>query len=112
MKKISQRERKKQPKVRTVKTEMTGKRLTIHAGLLPVMNFMNKLGFWNKVKNEVHAERAPNARQQFSDVTNGRPSPTRFEIAEGLSSSRSVEDRGAEYGQPYPSDTYKTKGQK
>jgi len=40
---------------------MTGKGLTIHAGLLPIMNFMNKLGFWNKVKNEVLAERAPNA---------------------------------------------------
>lgn len=68
MKNISQREQKKQPKVRTVKTAMTGKGLTIHAGLLPVMNFMNKLGFWNKVKNEVHAERAPNARYQFSDA--------------------------------------------
>ena len=68
MKNIPQREQKKQPKVKTVKTEMTGKGLTIHAGLLPVMNFMNKLGFWNKVKNEVRAERAPNARYQFSDA--------------------------------------------
>ncbi len=41
---------------------MTGKGLTIHAGLLPVMNSMNRLEFWNKVKNEVHAERAPKAR--------------------------------------------------
>lgn len=39
---ISQREQKTQPKV---KTEMTGKDLTIHAGLLPVMNFINRLEF-------------------------------------------------------------------
>ena len=51
----------KTAKIRTVKTEMTGKGLTIHASLLPIMNFMNKLGFWNTVKNEVLAERAPNA---------------------------------------------------
>lgn len=47
---------------------MTGKGLTIHAGLLPVLNFMNRLGFKDRIRQEVHVKRAPNARYQFSDA--------------------------------------------
>ena len=42
MKTIAQNEERKQPKI---KTEMSGKGLTVHAGLLPVVTFMEKLLF-------------------------------------------------------------------
>ena len=42
MKNITQRDTGIQPKI---KTEMNGKGLTVHAGLLPVLNFMGKLLF-------------------------------------------------------------------
>ena len=40
MKNIAQKKARKQPKI---KTEMNGKELTIHAGLLPVLVFMKSL---------------------------------------------------------------------
>ena len=46
MKNIPQKEGKKQPKI---KTEMNGKGLTVHAGLLPVLTFMEKLLFRKRV---------------------------------------------------------------
>ena len=40
MKNIAQKATRKQPKINT---EMNGKGLTVHAGLLPVLTFMGKL---------------------------------------------------------------------
>ena len=53
MKNIAQKETRKQPKI---KTEMTGKELTVHAGLLPVVTFMGKLLFRKKIEEAVRRE--------------------------------------------------------
>ena len=50
MKNIAQKEEKRQPKI---KTEMNGKGLTAHAGLLPVLTFMEKLLFRKRVQEAV-----------------------------------------------------------
>jgi len=50
MKNIAQKEERKQPKI---KTEMSGKGLTVHAGLLPVLTFMEKLLFRKRVQEAV-----------------------------------------------------------
>lgn len=65
MKKITCRARKRQPKI---KTEMTGKGLTVHGGLLPVLTFMEKLHFCKAVETAVHKQRGANARYQFVDA--------------------------------------------
>lgn len=65
MKTIAQKETRKQPKI---KTEMTGKGLTVHAGLLPVVTFMGKLLFRKKIEEAVRRERGANARYQFVDA--------------------------------------------
>ena len=65
MKTIAQKETRKQPKI---KTEMTGKGLTVHAGLLAVVTFMGKLLFRKKIEEAVRRERGANARYQFVDA--------------------------------------------
>jgi len=65
MKNIAQNEGKKQPKI---KTEMDGKGLTVHAGLLPVLTFMGKLLFRQRIQEAVRKERGANARYQFVDA--------------------------------------------
>lgn len=47
MKNIAQKEARKQPKI---KTEMSGKGLTVHAGLLPVLTFIGKLMFRERIQ--------------------------------------------------------------
>jgi hypothetical protein len=64
-KKKSKKQIDKSPKI---KTEMSGKNLTIYAGLLPVLNFMNKLNFKGKIKDEVSIERNPNALYAYQEV--------------------------------------------
>ena len=59
MKTIAHKEKRKQPKI---KTEMNGKGLTVHAGLLPVVTFMEKLLFRKRVQEAVPKERWANAR--------------------------------------------------
>lgn len=54
MKTIAQNEERRQPKI---KTEMSGKGLTVHAGLLPVLTFMGKLLFRQRVQEAVRKER-------------------------------------------------------
>lgn len=65
MKKITQGLKKRQPKI---KTEMTGKGLTVHGGLLPVLSFMDKLYFFKAVETALHKQRGANARYQFADA--------------------------------------------
>ncbi len=65
MKNIAQKEARKQPKI---KTEMNGKGLTVHAGLLPVLTFMGKLLFRERIDEAVHKERGANAEYQFIDI--------------------------------------------
>src|SRR3989304_2501156 len=65
MKNIAQKEERKQPKI---KTEMNGKGLTVHAGLLPVLTFMEKLLFRKRVQEAVRKERGANARYQIVDA--------------------------------------------
>ena len=65
MKNIPQKEGKKQPKI---KTEMNGKGLTVHAGLLPVLTFMEKLLFRKRVQEAVHKERGANAQYRIVDA--------------------------------------------
>jgi hypothetical protein len=62
MKTIAQNEERRQPKI---KTEMSGKGLTVHAGLLPVLTFMGKLLFRQRVQETVRKERGANARYQM-----------------------------------------------
>ncbi|NUO07818.1 MAG: hypothetical protein HUU08_03915 [Candidatus Brocadia sp.] len=54
MKSIAHKITRKQPKVTT---EMNGKRLTVHARLLPVLPFMGKLLFRARIYETVHKER-------------------------------------------------------
>lgn len=65
MKKITHSGKKRQPKI---KTEMSGKGLTVNAGLLPVLNFMDRLYFRKAVEVAVHKKRGANARYQFVDA--------------------------------------------
>ncbi|GJQ23710.1 MAG: hypothetical protein HBSAPP01_15000 [Candidatus Brocadia sapporoensis] len=65
MKNIAQKEARKQPKI---KTEMNGKGLTVHAGLLPVLTFMGKLLFRERIHEAVRKERGANAQYQFVDA--------------------------------------------
>ena len=65
MKNIPQKEGKKQPKI---KTEMNGKGLTVHAGLLPVLTFMEKLLFRKRVQEAVRKERGANAQYRIVDA--------------------------------------------
>ncbi|GJQ24357.1 MAG: hypothetical protein HBSAPP01_21470 [Candidatus Brocadia sapporoensis] len=65
MKNIAQKEERKQPKI---KTEMNGKGLTVHAGLLPVLTFMEKLLFRKRVQEAVRKERGANAQYQIVDA--------------------------------------------
>jgi len=65
MKNIAQKETRKQPKINT---EMSGKGLTVHAGLLPVLTFMGKLLFMERIQEAVHKERGANAQYQFVDI--------------------------------------------
>ncbi|QII09630.1 transposase [Candidatus Kuenenia stuttgartiensis] len=65
MKNIAKKYSKRQPKI---KAEMSGKGLTVHAGLLPVLNFMGKLMFRERVHEAVHKDRGANARYQFVDA--------------------------------------------
>ncbi|MDQ7004290.1 MAG: IS1380 family transposase [Ghiorsea sp.] len=53
---------------RKVTIESTGKNLTIHAGLVPVMRFLGKLGFSKAFHRTVEHRRAHNARYQLSDA--------------------------------------------
>ena len=65
MKIIAQSKGKRQKKV---KVEMTGKGLTIFAGLLPILNFMTNLGFRERMIEGLSMKRAPNARYQLVDA--------------------------------------------
>ena len=65
MKNIPQKETRRQPKI---KTEMNGKGLTVHAGLLPVLTFMEKLLFRKRVEEAVGRERGANAQYQIVDA--------------------------------------------
>ncbi|NUO10279.1 MAG: IS1380 family transposase [Candidatus Brocadia sp.] len=65
MKNIPQEGTRKQPKI---KTKMDGKGLTVHAGLLPVLTFMEKLLFRKRVQEAVHKERGANAQYQVVDA--------------------------------------------
>src|SRR3972149_5194992 len=65
MKNIPQKDKKRQPKI---KTEMSGKGLTVHAGLLPVLTFMDKLLFRKRVQEAVHKERGANAQYHVVDA--------------------------------------------
>src|SRR5574337_734810 len=65
MKNIAQKEERKQPKI---KTEMNGKGLTVHAGLLAVVTFMEKLLLRKRIQEVVSKERGANARYQIVDA--------------------------------------------
>ncbi len=65
MKNIAQKEVRKQPKI---KTEMSGKGLTVHAGLLPALTFMEKIVFRKRIQEVVGKERGANARYQIVDA--------------------------------------------
>lgn len=54
MKTIAQNGERRQPKI---KTEMSGKGLTVHAALLPVLAFMGKLLFRQRVQEAIRKER-------------------------------------------------------
>ncbi len=60
MKNIPQEGTKTQPRI---ETEMGGKGLTVHAGLLPVPNFMGKLFFRSVIGEAVQKERAGATRR-------------------------------------------------
>lgn len=47
---------------------MNVKGLTVHAGLLPVLTFMEKLLFRQRIQEAVRKERGANARYQFVDA--------------------------------------------
>ena len=47
---------------------MNGKGLTVHAGLLPVLTFMEKLLFRKRVQEAVRKERGANAQYQIVDA--------------------------------------------
>jgi hypothetical protein len=47
---------------------MKGKGLTIYAGLLPILNFMKRLSFRERIIEGVNTRRAPNARYQLVDA--------------------------------------------
>jgi len=51
-----------------VKIEGTGKNLTTHAGLIPAMQFLSKLGFGNSFRKVVQHTRGSNARYQLCDA--------------------------------------------
>ena len=61
MKNIAQKKARKQPKI---KTEMNGKELTIHAGLLPVLFFM-----WKSLLRERILEAVRKARGQTNSTS-------------------------------------------
>jgi len=65
MKTIPQKDSRIQPKI---KTEMRGKGFTVHAGLLPVLNFMGKLLFRKVVGAAVRKERGANPKYEFVDA--------------------------------------------
>ncbi|MBF8278317.1 MAG: hypothetical protein HW390_3390 [Candidatus Brocadiaceae bacterium] len=65
MKNIPQKTTRRQPKI---KTEMNGKGLTVYAGLLPVITFMVKLFFRNRVQEAVSRKRGANAQYQIVDI--------------------------------------------
>lgn len=65
MKGIAHKITRRQPKVTT---EMNGKGLTVHAGLLPVLTFMGKLLFRERIHEAVHKERGANAQYEFTDI--------------------------------------------
>ncbi len=65
MKKITRLNKKKQPKI---EVEMEGKGLTVHGGMLPVINFMGRLNFWSAVKKAVNKERGANAIYEIADA--------------------------------------------
>jgi len=54
--------------IRKVNIEGTGKNLTTHAGLVPVIRFLGKLGFSKTFHETVQHKRARNARYQLSDA--------------------------------------------
>lgn len=62
MKNIPQKEGRNQPKI---KTEMNGKGLTV---LLPVLTFMGKLLFRERIHDAVDKECGANAEYQFADI--------------------------------------------
>ena len=67
MNNVPQKATRKQPKI---KTEMNGKGLTVHAGLLPVITFMEKLFFRKKrVQEAVSRKRGANAQVQIGTAT-------------------------------------------
>lgn len=65
MKIIAEKAVRKQPKINT---EMNGKGLTVHAGLLPVLTFMGKLIFRERIHKAVHKERGANVQYEFVDI--------------------------------------------
>ena len=65
MKTIAHKKERRQPKI---KTEMNGKGLTVHAGLLPVLTFMGKLLFRHRIQEAVGKERGANAQYQMVDA--------------------------------------------
>ena len=65
MNNIPQKATRRQPKI---KTEMNGKGLTVHAGLLPVITFMEKLFFRKRVQEAVSRKRGANAQYQIVDI--------------------------------------------
>ena len=65
MRNIAQNETLRQLKI---KTEMNGKGLTVHAGLLPALTFMGKLLFRKRIQEAVRKERGANAQYQFVDA--------------------------------------------
>ena len=54
--------------IRKINIEGTGKNLTTHAGLVPVIRFFGKLGFSKTFQKAVQHHRASNARYQLSDA--------------------------------------------
>ncbi|OOP55458.1 MAG: hypothetical protein AYP45_14665 [Candidatus Brocadia carolinensis] len=65
MKNIAHKGERKQPKI---KAEVNGKGLTVHAGLLPVLTFMGKLLFRQRIQEAVGKEREANAPYQMVDA--------------------------------------------
>lgn len=59
MKNITQTEERKQPKI---KPERSGKRFTVHGGLLPVQSLMVRLLFIQSVQEAIRKERGINAQ--------------------------------------------------
>jgi len=54
--------------IRKVTIEGTGKNLSTHAGLIPIMKFLTKLGFRDSFRKVVHHTRGNNARYQLCDA--------------------------------------------